>query len=99
MVTCSGIFDMYRRMELLPKVRNSLQDKTRVLNIDIQMKCIVGNRKAKSGKGKIKIWLPCMLPIPPVGVCRLETEHSCKGQVSDPVAEVHLFITVTLLLW
>lgn len=66
-----------------------------MLNIDTQMKCIVGSSKAKSSKGKIKIWLPCILPIPPTGVCGLETEHSCKGQQkSDP----ELFTTVTLLL-
>lgn len=51
------------------------------------MKCIAGSTKVKSGKGKIKTLLPCILPIPLTGVCGLETEHSRKGQqVSDPLA-------------
>lgn len=92
-ISNSAEWKCYQKSKILSKAKP-------VLNVDTQMKCIVGRSKAKSGKGKIHLWLPCVLSIPPTGICGLETEHSHKGQqVSDPVAEVQIFITATLLLW
>lgn len=43
------------------------------------MKHIGGRTKAKSGKGKLKLLLVCILPIPHTGFCALKTKISHKG--------------------
>lgn len=43
------------------------------------MKHTGGSSKAKSGKGKLKLLLVYILPIPHTSVCGLEIELSHKG--------------------
>jgi len=49
------------------------------------MKDIGGSSKAKSGKGKSKLLLVCILPIPHTCVCGQDTELNHKAQKASVI--------------